>query len=131
MNNLDIVKEYSSQLWELKDVTVIDKFFDKAAIIYSPIETTYGPEKMKSLILLWFRAFPNIKVYWDDFICEGCKVVSRWHAEGLHEGEFLGYPATNKQIRYQGVSIYSLANEKINKYWAFIDMQVVKNQISK
>jgi hypothetical protein len=44
---------------------------------------------MKEIMLQWLKAFPMLKVHWDDFICEESKVVSRWRAEGVHEGDFL------------------------------------------
>lgn len=106
MENLQLIKEYHLLIWEAKDLNAIDRFFNRDVIIHSPVETTQGTEKMKSIISAWYKGFPNLKVFWDDFICEENKVVSRWHAQGQHEGEFLGHPASQNDINYSGVTIY-------------------------
>lgn len=130
MNNLEIIKTYQNILWVDKDISVIDKIFDKNVQRYSPLQSIPGTEKMKASILQWYKGFPHLKVYWDDFICEGDKVVSRWHAEGLHEGEFLEYPPSLKNVQYSGVTIYQLDQGKITHYWAYVDMGTIKKQIS-
>lgn len=130
MNNLQIIKEYQSSIWDDKDIGAIDNFFRKDAIIHSPVETTQGTDKMKAIISQWHKGFPNMKVYWDDFICEEDKVVSRWHAEGIQSGEFLGNPPTEKPIMYSGITVYQLDDEKINEYWAFVDMNNILKQLS-
>ncbi|MDP1604907.1 MAG: ester cyclase [Legionella sp.] len=122
MTNLDIVKAYQDAIWLQKDISAIDKFFDETAIVHSPVEATKGTEKMKAVILQWHKAFPGLKVVWDDFICDDDKVVSRWHAQGLHEGEFLGNPPSKSLVKYAGVTIYQLSNQKIIQYWAFVDL---------
>lgn len=129
MDNLQIVKEYQAALWDAKDIEAIDTFFEKDAIVHSPLETTRGTEKMKAIISQWFKGFPNMTVIWDDFICEGEKVVTRWRSEGVQEGEFLGNPPSKKKINYSGVTIYQLNSDKISEYWAFVDMLSVLKQI--
>lgn len=129
MGNLQLVKDYSRELWDNKDVSAIDRYFAKDVIIQSPIKITKGFHEMKEIMLHWLRAFPSLKVHWDEFICEDNKVVSRWRAEGLHEGDFLKYSATNKHVRYSGVTIYSIRNSKIVEYWALVDMYSIVNQI--
>lgn len=130
MNNLEIIKDYSFALWDTKDLSVIDKYFAEDALIHSPLSTSQGIQKMKVIIQKWYDAFPNLKVTWDDFICENEKVVSRWHAEGEHQGMFLEYPSSNKKITYSGITIYQFSNKKIKEYWALVDMHSILNQIT-
>lgn len=130
MNNLQIVEDYQALIWSQKDISAIDQFFDKNALIHSPVESIQGTQQMKAVISQWLRGFPNLKVYWDDFICEKDKVVSQYHAEGIHEGEFLGKPPTNNKVQYSGATIYQLIDEKIHQYWAYVDLKSIKKQIS-
>lgn len=128
--NLQIIKDFQKVLWDDKDLQATDRFFDKNALIHSAISTTQGTDEMKKIISHWYSAFPDLKVFWDDFICNENKVVSRWHAMGRHQGEFLGVNPTGKEINYAGVTIYQLKNEKIQEYWSFVDIHGILKQLS-
>ncbi|VEG90930.1 ester cyclase [Legionella spiritensis] len=130
MTNLEIIRQFQYALWDEKNLNVIDKFFDREALIHSPVASTQGTERMKEIIRQWYTGFPDLKVFWDDFICEEDKVVSRWHAEGVHQGDFSGYPPSNHTIHYSGVTIYQLRHGKIRQYWAFVDMQTIWKQLT-
>lgn len=129
MKNLDIIKEYQDKVWQEKNIEQIDNYFVEQAMIHSPIASTRGIEELKSILMQWHSGFPNLKVIWDDFICDNDKVVSRWHAEGNHENEFMGIEASEKFVTYKGVTIYQLENNKISQYWAFLDMSHILSQI--
>ncbi|WP_419421413.1 ester cyclase (plasmid) [Legionella sp. D16C41] len=129
MNNLEIIKAYHSKIWDKKDLSAVKLFFDAEALIHSPVKTTKGTEQMTDVIARWHKGFPNLKVYWDDFICENDKVVSRWHAEGQQEGEFLDKAPSKVHVNYSGVTIYQLKEGKITQYWAIVDMDMLKKQL--
>ncbi len=129
MKHLQRVEAYHFSIWGQKDLSAIDTFFAKEVVVHSPVRTTQGAEQMKNVIAGWHNAFPNLTVSWDDYICEGDKVVSRWHAQGCQEGEFLTIPATHKNVSYTGVSIYQFKEDKVVAYWAFVDMEHLKSQL--
>lgn len=131
MNPLELVKDYNTAIWGQKDISAIDRYFADDALIHSPLETTKGTDKMKTIIRQWHQAFPDMKVDWQDYIMDGNKVVCRWRSSATHTAEFQGIAATNNLINYPGVTIYTVENDKITQYWAFVDMQNVMRQLSK
>ncbi len=64
-----------------------------------------------------------------DQIAEGDKVVSRISTYGIHVGEFLGVPATNKRITMSGIAIHRIANGRLAEHWANIDQVGVLVQL--
>jgi steroid delta-isomerase-like uncharacterized protein len=62
-------------------------------------------------------AFPDGKTTSDDLIAEGDKVVERFTLVGTHTGDFLGIPASGKQVKVTGMSIFRIANGKIVEHW--------------
>jgi len=126
---LQIVKNYQQSIWDSKDISVIEKYFHDDAIIHSPVKKTKGVGELKKIIKNWHIGFPNLKVYWDDYIVENNKVAARWHAKGCHKGSFLDLPPTTNNISYSGVTIYQLKDTKIIEYWAFVDMEHIKSQL--
>ncbi|KAJ1333146.1 ester cyclase [Microdochium nivale] len=58
-------------------------------------------------------AYPDIRWSLEETIIEGDKVFARFTISGTHQGDFLGTPATGKQISSQAFNIYKFADGKI------------------
>jgi len=61
-------------------------------------------------------------------VAEGDLVVSHIVGRGVHEGEFLGIPATNKEVETAGVVIHRIRDGKIVEYWSVVDVARVLQQ---
>ena len=129
MTNKEIIINYSKQLWEKKDLSVVDQVFLNDAIIHSPLNTVKGRLTMKEIVEKWLSAFPDLIIHWEDFIAEGDLVVSRWKAVGTHMGGFFETNPTHREIAYSGVSTYKLKDGKVVEYWALVDMHAILSQL--
>ena len=67
---LEIIKAYQTAIWDNKDITAIDTYFDDKAMIHSPVKASIGSAALKEVIAKWQVGFPDMTVRWDDFICE-------------------------------------------------------------
>ncbi|MBE2198256.1 MAG: ester cyclase [Anaerolinea sp.] len=79
---------------------------------------------------IFMRAFPNIHIKVNDMVAEGNKVVSFFTVTGTHVGEFMGKPATGKQISWSSVDI-SVFNEddKVCEHWGLYDEMSIFSQV--
>src|SRR5918997_2307871 len=59
-----------------------------------------GPEGGRTLLTMIRGAFPDFQFTTDDLIAEGDKVVARLTCTGTHQGDFMGLPATGKQVSW-------------------------------
>ena len=71
-----------------------------------------GREGLKRVLATFFVGFPNLDWLVEEQIAEGDKVVSRFRWHGTHKGEFLGIPATGRQITVKGVVIDRVVDGK-------------------
>jgi predicted ester cyclase len=62
-------------------------------------------------------------------VAEGELVASRIVGRGKHAGEFLGIPATNKDVETDGISIHRIRDGKIVEYWSVVDVASVLQQV--
>jgi predicted ester cyclase len=62
-------------------------------------------------------------------IAEGDLVVSQVRGRGVHAGELLGIPATNKDVETDGIVIHRIRDGKIVEYWSVTDIARVLQQI--
>lgn len=60
---------------------------------------------LKHTITMVKKAFPDMGTTIDDIIGENEKTVMRWHSVGTHQGEFLGVPATEREVTVSGITI--------------------------
>jgi predicted ester cyclase len=60
---------------------------------------------------------------------EGDLVVSHIVGRGLHAGELLGIPATNKEVETDGIAIHRVRDGKIVEYWSVTDVGRVLQQV--
>jgi predicted ester cyclase len=62
-------------------------------------------------------------------VAEDDLVVSHIVGRGVHEGELLGIPATNRQVETDGIAIHRIRDGKIVEYWAVVDTARVLQQV--
>jgi steroid delta-isomerase-like uncharacterized protein len=72
-----------------------------------------GLEGQKDVLRGMRSAFPDIEFSIKEQVCEGDKVVSRFEWTGTHKAEFMGVPATGRQVRVWGVVIDRLEAGRI------------------
>jgi predicted ester cyclase len=62
-------------------------------------------------------------------VAEGDLVVSRIVGRGVHAGELLGIPATNRDVETDGIAIHRVRDGKIVEYWSVVDVARVLQQV--
>jgi steroid delta-isomerase-like uncharacterized protein len=66
-------------------------------------------------------AFPDGRVTIEDMIAEGDKVVTRYTSSGTQKGDFMGIPATGKEVTLTSICISRIAEGKIAEEWEEFD----------
>jgi steroid delta-isomerase-like uncharacterized protein len=62
-------------------------------------------------------------------VAQGDVVVSRIVGKGVHAGELLGIPATNKEVETDGIAIHRVRDGKIVEYWSVVDVASILQQV--
>ena len=57
----------------------------------------------------------------DEMIAEGNRVMVRWTFRGIHQGNYLGIPPTNKPMRFSGIYIFRIEDGRIAEVWNLWD----------
>ena len=55
--------------------------------------------------------------------------MTRWAVRATHQGEFMGVPATGKQVTFTGISIMRCANGKNVEAWNQMDLLGLMQQL--
>jgi steroid delta-isomerase-like uncharacterized protein len=76
-----------------------------------------GIQGAKAAHQMMLTGFPDYQTAIDDLIAEDDKVVARITMSGTHTGNFMGIPATGKQVVFTGIYIARIADGKIVEHW--------------
>ncbi len=88
-----------------------------------------GPEGARTLLSMIRDTFPDFRMTTDDLIAEGDKVVARLTCTGTHRGDFMGVPATGKQVSWGVIEILRVANGKVAERWSQTDTLGLMQQL--
>ncbi|MGW7364214.1 ester cyclase [Streptomyces sp. NPDC054841] len=87
-----------------------------------------GLEALRREIGMWRDGF-DFTFTIEDQIAEGDRVCTRWTWNGTHKGEFLGIPATGKQVSMTGTTTHLLHEGMICEGWWQYDRLGLMGQI--
>jgi steroid delta-isomerase-like uncharacterized protein len=107
-----------------RNLDYLDEAFGGAYMDYSPGGS--GPmdrEGFKQFFNMYVQAFPDLRLeIVGDIVAEGDYVAWRDVSTGTHQNDFMGIPATGKQIRIEGVHIAQFNEDGTAKaHWGSID----------
>lgn len=106
------------------------EFYDDSLMIHGfPPNLPTNKEGFKEFIYSLWRAFPDIRIIFEDLITEGNKVAGRYYLTGTHKGEFLDIQATDKQFKVNGMTIFSFRDEKVTERWNIVDIISLTGQL--
>jgi len=126
-----LVLRVKSQFWNGKDIAGLDETHHANAIGHDPsIPGQPSYETYKQSCLAYQLAFPDLHVTIHAVIAEGDKVTIRWTGTGTHQGELMGIPASGNSMKFDGVTIYRLADGKIAESWWAYDAMGLVQQIT-
>jgi len=76
------------------------------------------------------RAFPGIQARIDDIFSADDRVAVRLTFQGAHKGDFLGIPATGRDVDYTSIELYRVADGKLAEEWISSDTATLMRQLT-
>ncbi|WP_162051473.1 ester cyclase [Pontibacter pamirensis] len=88
-----------------------------------------GPDGFIQFFSTFRSAFPDLEVKVDHMVADDDNVSIAYTVTGTHKGDFMGIPATGKQMKARGVQIARFENGKIVERWGSSDELGILKQI--
>jgi predicted ester cyclase len=130
--NKELVRRYIQAIDDnqTSDWSILDEYIAEDFVAHNPAApgVSLDREGMKQAAEIFRVATPGtheitLQVAEDDL------VVSHVLARGVHAGELLGIPATNKEVETEGIAIHRIREGKIVEYWSVTDVVRVLQQV--
>jgi predicted ester cyclase len=117
IKNKDIIREYLSVFRTTSTAELFRRYIAESNVA------------LRSHVEVFRAGMPDYYLEAHDLIAEGNKVVVRTTLHGRHTGDLMGFPATNNEIKLNGIIIYELLNGLIVNQWLESDMSALMQQI--
>jgi steroid delta-isomerase-like uncharacterized protein len=118
-SNKDLVRREQQELWNhTGDLDAAEELFAAGQA-----------EAAKQEAADFRQGFPDVVSTIEDLIAEEDKVVARWRSRATHQGDYMGTPASGKEVQFTGISIYRIEGGKIAQSWTVEDEFGLMQQI--
>lgn len=122
----DIVEKLYDLVWSQNRIDLIETLVAPSYTIHSdPGDAWEGKtltrEEYAKRMSYSRVAFPDLKFTLHKIISENNLVAVIWSAQGHHNGDLAGLPATGKLVSFQGQTMYELENGLVRGHWQTID----------
>jgi predicted ester cyclase len=112
------------------DMGVADDIVSSDCVYHdAPPGVPSGPEGVNAWASEFQAGFTDLVVSDEETYSEGDMAVSRFTAEGTHNGEFVGISPTGNRIRINGIQFYRISGGKIVEHWVNFDAMGLMQQI--
>ena len=129
-SNMQVVRRFFEVGPSKGDLKAADALLTPEFSLHTPLPTP-GPgiEAMNNVITTCRAAFHGLHVTIDDMMADGDRVTCRFTARGIHQGAFMGLPATGKKIEMTGIEIFRLREGKIIELWGEANLMGLMQQL--
>jgi steroid delta-isomerase-like uncharacterized protein len=88
-----------------------------------------GREGVREFFKLMRAAFPDMRVSVEQVFGEGELAAVRTRTTGTHRGEFMGVPATDQSVDFEGIDIVRVVDGRAVEHWGLTDTMTMMQQL--
>jgi steroid delta-isomerase-like uncharacterized protein len=112
--NKTLVRRFVEESWK-GNLDVVDELIAPHYVGHDPAnpEPVRGPDGVKSFVVTYRMAFPDMQIAVDEQLAQDDLVATRWTSRGTQTGALMGIEPTGKQVTVTGVTISRLADGQL------------------
>lgn len=113
-----ILRRFFEELFNQGNLTAADEIVSMNYLNHNAVPgETPGRAGLTQFVTYLRSAFRDLNFTIADQVAEGDKVVTRWNATAIHQGEFAGIPATGKSVVITAINIHRVVDDQIQEGW--------------
>ena len=129
-DNKAVYRDFIERGFNNGDLSALDELLAPGYVNHdAPPGTSSGADGVKEIITVFRSAFPDLHIAIEEQVAEGDLVCSRATTTGMHRGELMGIPASQKQIAMPGITMVRVVDGKITEAWVRNDTAMLMRQI--
>lgn len=133
LSNLLLCRSFARRVINERDLALAPAFIAPNSVHHEigdgPEDAQGGPGAMTRFLGAYLRAFPDLRIVFEDALAGSDRVATRWRFEGTHAGPLAGIPASGRRVSVEGIRIDRIADGKIAESWMQWDLLGLFEQI--
>lgn len=119
--NKAICRRWFEEVWNQGRTATIDELLAPNVVVHGLGPDQRGPDEFKPFHRQYRASFPDIHIQVDDVVAEGDLVAVRWSGRGTHQGDHLGFKATNRPVSFSGMVFVRVKDGRLVEGWNLFD----------
>ena len=115
--------------WNKGDLDSYLLMYAPSVVIHGIPGVEAGLECAKKFYQGFHRAFPDTQILVEDLFTRADKLACRFTVSGTHKAEFMGISATDKFIKFTGITILKFIAGKCTERWNQADFLGMLQQL--
>ena len=130
-----VLSQFIQEIWNDGNIDAAERYIAPSYTVHHDPgdpwhQRTLTVAEFKERVRLSRAPFPDQRFELLETFGEGKAVVATWLWAGTHRGDLPGFPASGKQIKMSGATVYYFANDRIDGHWQIVDRLGVLQQLS-
>jgi len=124
------VRRFFDEVWNKGNVDETDAFLGAEFVSHNTLDVRIvGPSEYGGAVTDYRAAFPDLHTTLADVLVDGNRVVVRGMDRGTHRGDFMGFPASGREVTTTWIEIFRMENGKAAEGWLESDFGALRNQL--
>jgi steroid delta-isomerase-like uncharacterized protein len=131
MNTSELVRCFYEEIWNCGSKAKIPELLHEGFIFRGSLgQTKCGRDGFTEYVEFVRDALSEYRCEIQEMVCEGSRVFAKVLFSGVHQKEFLGYPATFRRVELVGAALFKVEGNKFSELWMLGDLDTLREQLS-
>ncbi len=112
-----------------RDLDALDHLLAPDFVSHLRIGDLRGIDSFRAAMVEFYRSFPDVRWFVDEWVFVHDRVVVRYHWQGTQVEPWLGIPPTHKLVRGEGLELLHMVDGRIVEVWNYSDIMGLAAQL--
>jgi steroid delta-isomerase-like uncharacterized protein len=124
------VRRFFDEVWNKGNVDETEAFLAPEFVSHNTLDVQIvGPIEYGGAVTNYRAAFPDFHTTLEDVLVDGDRVVVRGTDRGTHRGDFMGFPASGREVTTTWIEIFRKEDGKAAGGWLEADSASLRDQL--
>jgi len=123
-------RRFFEEVWNKGNIGETEVFLASKFVSHNTLDVRIvGPCEYGAAVTDYRVAFPDLHTALEDVLVDGDRVVVRGTDRGTHRGDFMGFPASGREVTITWIEIFRMENGKAAEGWLESGWSKLRSQI--
>ena len=127
--NKDVARRFIDEVFVKGSVEAVDELATEDFTPHSWASVQLGVENLRRAVKRVSAGLSDVSMTVEDVIAEGDRVAVRLRAHAVHDGEFMGLPASGRDYTISETHIFRIRDGRVSEHWRDADMLDLMRQL--